>query len=123
MLVESPLDVPYLWAAGIDCAVSGFGVSVSREQIRLICDRADKIVLALDNDRAGWAGVGKLAYAFGTNDVRVFNYGGYRADGRAPTIVDEDSLDGRDPGNLTDDEIAWGIEHAIPNWRLRVPWL
>ena len=25
-----------------------------------------KIVLALDNDRAGWAGVGKLAYAFGT---------------------------------------------------------
>ena len=123
VLVESPLDVPYLWAAGIDCAVSSFGVSVSREQLRLICDRADKIVLALDNDRAGWAGVGKLAWAFGTNDVRVFNYGGYRADGRAPAIVAEDSLDGRDPGNLTDDEIAWGIEHAIPNWRLRIPWL
>ena len=123
VLVESPLDVPYLWAAGIDCAVSSFGVSVSREQILLICDRADEIVLALDNDRAGWAGVGKIAWAFGTNRVRVFNYGGYRDTGLSTVTVDEDSLDGRDPGNLTDDEIAWGIEHAIPNWRLRIPWL
>jgi hypothetical protein len=123
VLVESPLDVPYLWAAGINGAVSGYGVSVSREQIRLICDRADQVVLALDNDRAGWAAVGKLAWAFGTNEVRVFNYGGYRDHARGPVTVDEDSLDGCDPGNLTDDEIAWGIEHAIPAWRLRIPWL
>jgi Toprim-like len=122
VVVESPLDVPYLWAAGIDGAVSGFGVSVSREQVRVICDRADEIVLALDNDRAGWHGVGKLAWSFGTNRVRAFNYGGYR-DGPGLTTVDEDALDGRDPGDLTDDEIAWGIDHAVPVWKLSVPWL
>lgn len=122
VLVESPLDVPYLSAAGINGAVSGYGVSVSREQVSLIRGRVAEIVLALDNDRAGWQAVGKLAYAFGTNTVRVFNYGGYR-DGPATTTVDRDSLDGRDPGNLTADEIAWGIEHAVPAWRLRVPWL
>ncbi len=122
VLVESPLDVPYLLAAGIDGAVSGFGVSVSREQVAILRERAGEVVLALDNDRAGWHGTGKLAYAFGTTQVRVFNYGAYRV-GRATTTVEEDSLDGRDPGNLTDDEIAWGIDNAVPVWRLRVPWL
>ena len=66
----------------VQSVVSAYQSAVSR--FRLIRERADEVVLALDNDRAGWAGVGKLAFAFGTNDVRVFNYGGYRAYGRAP---------------------------------------
>jgi DNA primase len=122
VLVESPLDVPYVHAAGIDGAVSGYGVSVSAEQIALVRERAVEVVLALDNDRAGWKGVGRLAYAFGTMGVRVFNYGTMRA-GPATETVDEGTLDGRDPGNLTADELSWGIQHAVPVWRLRVPWL
>ena len=120
VLVESPLDVPYLFAAGVSGAVSSFGVSVSREQIALLRERAGEIVLALDNDRAGWRGVGKIAYAFGTTPVRVFNYGGY-VPGRATETVLEDTADGLDPGNLSADEIAWGIEHAVPAWRLTDP--
>ena len=122
VVVESPLDVPYLRAAGISGAVSTFGVGISEAQVRLLMARAPEIVLALDNDRAGWAGVGKRAYAFGTVPVRVFNYGGMLARGGAFTVL-EDALDGTDPGNLTDDEIAWGVEHAVPVWRLRIPWL
>ena len=122
VLVESPLDVPYLYAAGIDGAVSSFGVSVSDRQIDLLRDRAGEVVLALDNDRAGWAGVGKLAWAFGTTPVRLFNYGNFLP-GPATEDVIEEGVDGRDPGNLSDDEIAWGIEHAVPAWKVRIPWL
>ena len=122
VLVESPLDVPYLRAAGISGAVSSYGVSVSNEQLVLLRERAAKIVLALDNDRAGWTGVSKLAFAFGTMDVRVFNYGCLYS-GRATDSVLEESLDGTDPGNLDADELSWGVEHAIPAWRLRIPWI
>lgn len=122
VLVESPLDVPYLRAAGIDGAVSGYGVSVSVEQINLLRDRVAQVVLALDNDRAGWKGVGRLAYAFGTMDVRVFNYGAMHTSGTTCSVLEE-SLDGTDPGNLDADELSWGVEHAVPAWRLRIPWL
>jgi DNA primase len=122
VLVESPLDVPYLRAAGIDGAVSGYGVSISSEQITLLRERASQVVLALDNDRAGWTGVSKLAYAFGTMDVRVFNYGRLLASGATRSVL-EDTLDGTDPGNLSADELSWGVEHAVPAWRLRIPWL
>lgn len=122
VLVESPLDVPYLRARRVDGAVSGYGVSVSVEQVDLVRGKAVEVVLALDNDRAGWRGVGRLAYAFGTTGVRVFNYGTFRVAG--PTsVVDLDTLDGRDPGNLSEDELSWGVEHAVPAWRLRIPWL
>ena len=123
VLVESPLDVPYLFAAGTGGAVSGYGVSVSREQVGLIRGRAGEVVLALDNDRAGWQGTGKLAYAFGTTPVRVFNYGSFTAGPFRTQVVEEDSWDGADPGDLTAEEIAWGIEHAVSVWNVRIPWL
>jgi hypothetical protein len=122
VLVESPLDVPYLRAAGISGAVSSYGVSVSREQLVLLRGRVAQVVLALDNDRAGWKGVRALAYEFGTLDVRVFNYGGLLASGATRSVL-EDTLDGSDPGNLAPDELSWGVEHAVPAWRLRIPWL
>ena len=122
VLVESPLDVPYLRAAGISGAVSSYGVSVSDEQLVLLRERAAQVVLALDNDRAGWTGVSKLAYAFGTMDVRVFNYGRMHPVGATRSVLEE-SVDGTDPGNLSADELSWGVEHAVPAWRLRIPWL
>lgn len=122
VIVESPLDVPYVDAAGVDGAVSGYGVSVSREQVALVAAHASQVVLALDNDRAGWKGVSKLAYVFGTVGVRVFNYGSLLACG-ASRVVLEDTLDGTDPGNLSPDELAWGVQHAVPAWRIKIPWL
>lgn len=51
-LVESPLDVVRLAAVNVT-AVSSFGAFVSKMQLRLLVEAADKIYLALDNDEEG----------------------------------------------------------------------
>ena len=58
-LVESPLDVVRLASVGIT-AVSSFGAMVSKAQVRLLIDVADKIILALDNDEEGMRQTDKL---------------------------------------------------------------
>lgn len=123
LLVESPLDVPYVRPGcpyGV-YPVSSYGVSVSRDQIVLLRARAGRVILALDDDDAGWKGVAKLAYAFGTTPVEVFAYRGTTEHHPTVDIVGEPS--GRDPGNLDMDEVTWAVEHAIPAWRIRIPWL
>lgn len=124
LLVESPLDCPFTLPGcpvGV-VPVSSYGASVSGEQVALLRARAGRIILALDNDKAGWRSVGKLAYAFGATPVLVFRYPGSAA--VTPTgPVDIARPDGRDPGNLSMDEISSGIDQAIPSWRIRIPWL
>lgn len=53
LLVESPLDVVRLATAGVP-AVSSFGVAVSKVQARLLNRYFSTVVLALDNDEAGY---------------------------------------------------------------------
>lgn len=53
ILVESPLDCLRLYTAGLDGAVSSFGVQVSAKQLELLFDYAEVIIFALDNDEAG----------------------------------------------------------------------
>lgn len=122
LLVESPLDAPYALPGCPDgvIPVSSYGASVSSEQIALLRGRADRIILALDDDKAGWKSVGKLAYAFGVARVDVFNYGSIEFAAGAYAIG---RPGGRDPGNLSMDEIAYGIEHAVPARRISIPWL
>ena len=122
ILVESPLDCPYTLPAcppGM-VPVSSFGASVSREQVALLRARAGRVVLALDNDEAGWRSVSKLAYAFGTVRTDVFAYGPVARELGRYVIAEPD---GRDPGNLSMDEVSWGIEHAVPARRISIPWL
>lgn len=52
VLVESPLDVCRLAAAGIP-AVAAYGAFVSKVQVALLVSRADRVLLGLDNDEAG----------------------------------------------------------------------
>ena len=52
VLVESPLDVVRLASVGIYAAAS-YGAMVSKAQIQVLIDVADRIVLALDNDEEG----------------------------------------------------------------------
>jgi DNA primase len=123
LLVESPLDVPYVRpACGVNGVhpVSSYGASVSSEQVRLLRGQCGRVILAMDNDDAGWKSVAQLAWVFGTTRVDVFDYGNSRDVGG---LTDITAPDGRDPGNLSMDDIAWGIEQAIPKWRLRIPWL
>lgn len=122
LLVESPLDAPYALPACPDgiIPVSSYGASVSGDQVSLLRARVPRVILAMDNDEAGWRSVGKLAYAFGTARVDVLNYGSAELHGGVWRIGPPD---GRDPGNLSMPEISWGIENAIPAWRIRIPWL
>lgn len=124
LLVESPLDAPYVLPGcpGDVIPVSSYGASVSADQVALLRRRAGRVILAMDNDKAGWQSVAKLAYAFGTTPVLVFSY---PASAAASPVgpVDITPGDGRDPGNLSMNEVSYGIEHAIPAWRIRIPWL
>jgi len=54
VLVESPLDVIRFASSfdGMQCLAS-FGASITQEQLRLLFGVADKVIVALDNDKAG----------------------------------------------------------------------
>lgn len=124
LLVESPLDCPYALPAcpGGVVPVSSFGASVSADQIAIIRRHAARVIIAMDNDDAGWKSVAKLAYGFGSTPALVLRYPG-SATANPAGPVDIAPGDGRDPGNLSMDEVSYGIEHAIPAWRIRIPWL
>ena len=96
ILVESPLDAAVLLTAGLDGGLASFGTPVSRGQAALLSERASCVVLALDNDRAGRDGQKKLLRELAV-PVWCFNYG--------------DST-GKDPGELTPDELRDGLRYA-----------
>lgn len=98
VVVESPLDCLRLFSAGIKGAVATCGTTLSVEQVRLL-RASDRIISAFDNDDAGKkASKNMLEWArkYGLN-LSFFNYG---------------DSGKKDPGDLTDEEIAWGIQHA-----------
>lgn len=99
ILVESPLDCLRLHTAGLPGAVAICGSEVSEYQFRLIRSSAS-VILALDNDSAGQKGskaLLELCTKYGVN-ARFFNYG---------------STGKKDPGDMTDAELVWGVENAI----------
>lgn len=99
ILVESPLDCARLWSAGIDGAVAAFGSSVSPRQVELLLHIAERVVIALDDDNAGQIGADEVETAlnYRMNPIRRFEY---------PHPC------GKDPGELDDNQLAFGIEHA-----------
>ncbi len=101
ILVESPLDCARLLTAQFAGGVASFGADVSERHVELLSQRAGRIIIALDNDAAGHTGTEKLLVRLEGcgRPVYSFNYGG------SP---------GKDVGELDDDEIAWGIAHAVP---------
>lgn len=98
ILVESPLDAVRLWSEGLDGGLAAFGVEVSVEQMNLILDRAKKLVLALDDDKAGHKMTEELVKRYAIRiPTSVFYYG--------------DSL-AKDPGDMNTQEILRGIRKA-----------
>jgi hypothetical protein len=98
LVVESPLDCARLASAGVTGAVAICGSSISEEQVKLL-RRSDKVIAAFDQDTAGYKAseeLRKIARKYGLN-LFFFSYprGG-----------------AKDPGDLTDEEIAWGIANA-----------
>jgi len=101
VLVESPLDCARMHSAGVPNTVAICGSNINEEQFKLI-RHADRLIAAFDNaklDDAGKKaseGIRKLASKYGVN-LLFFDYG---------------DTNKKDPGDLTNEEIAWGLEHA-----------
>lgn len=97
IVVESPLDCVRLMSAGIEGAVSTCGAKISDEQIQLIA-RADRVIMALDNDKAGHAALTEFyekAQKKGI-DFYQFAYAGSSA---------------KDPGDMPEEEIKAGLRN------------
>lgn len=101
VVVESPLDCVRIDSAGFSGAVATCGATFSEEQVKLL-RYSDKIVIAFDNPKVDKAGkkasdeMRVFARKYGLN-LFYFNYG---------------STGAKDPGDLTDEQIAWGIANA-----------
>lgn len=101
IVVESPLDCVRIASAGISGAVATCGASVSEDQVKLL-RYSDKVICAFDNpnfDKAGRKASEEMriyARKYGLN-LFFFNYG---------------DSNKKDPGDLTDEEIHWGLENA-----------
>ena len=102
IVVESPLDCARVASAGYPGAVAICGSSPSAEQVKLL-RYSDKIVCAFDNpnfDAAGKKACEEMVWfakKYGLN-LFFFNYG---------------DSNKKDPGEMTDEEITWGIENAL----------
>jgi len=99
LLLESPLDVVRFHSVydGLDIsAVSSMGANVSHSQITLLSLRFDKLIIAMDNDKAGKAEtrrMSKLLPSF-RDGLRFWNY---------------TSDDPKDIGEMTDGQIIKGL--------------
>lgn len=101
IVVESPLDCARIQSAGFRGAVAICGATPSEEQIKLL-RYSDRIIAAFDNAKVDKAGrkaceeMRQFGRKYGLN-LSFFNYG---------------DTGKKDPGDLTDEEIAWGIQNA-----------
>ena len=98
VLVESPLDAAYLYTLDIP-AVAAFGCQISDLQMHLLVERVDELVLALDNDKAGIAETRRLIEDRWHHRMRI-------------RVFDYTDVDGKDPGELSADEVARGVKYA-----------
>jgi hypothetical protein len=101
VVVESPLDCLRLYSAGVTSAVAICGSSPSETQVKLL-RASDRIICAFDNPKLDSAGkkaseeMREFARQYGLN-LSFFNYG---------------DSGKKDPGDMTDEEIQWGIANS-----------
>jgi DNA primase len=108
IVVESPLDCPRMHSVGVQGAVSNYGSDISDHQMQMLFDRCDVVIIARDNDHAGW----KAA-----KDIRQR----YRGMGRRLRFYNYSGSDAKDPGEQSGDEIRFGASAALSPLRVRFP--
>jgi hypothetical protein len=114
IVVESPLDVVRLYDMGFENVVALFGSSMDDEKAERIIEKFSKVILMLDDDNAGRMGVTRAIARLRGTDVWVFAYDQIKKAG--PYYVHGPVTD-KDPGNLAEADVTWGIEHATPAFR------
>lgn len=106
ILVESPLDVVRFASSfdGAQCLAS-FGASITPEQIRLLFNVADKVIIGLDNDKAGIQSAKQIfkSMPLARNGTYWLQY---------------KHTDAKDIGEMTDEEVELAVSQAsvIPWW-------
>lgn len=97
-LVESPIDVAVLRSAGFRGAVSSYGSGVSSRQLDILISHTSRLIVCLDNDKAGRASSLRIARDLHLIPCWFFNYKG---------------IDAKDPGEMTNAQISQGIRNKI----------
>lgn len=106
VIVESPLDVVrFASSFGGMQALATFGAFVSKEQMNLITDVAEKVIIAMDNDKAGIESAKTLLSGFPRlrGGLYFLHYKHTKA---------------KDIGDMTDDEVHTAVVNAsvLPWW-------
>lgn len=108
LLVESPLDVIRIASMRLGyqmCAVASYGSHVSAEQLKLLVEKADKLVIALDNDESGICGAERVSRNCPRprNGIEFLRY---------------EHTTAKDIGDMTYDEIVEAVTGAslLPWW-------
>jgi DNA primase len=99
ILVESPLDVVRLRAAGYTAGLASYGAGVSDAQMSIIRDHFDTVIIALDNDKAGTEACARLRKE-------------WLGRGLTLRFLDYSLTDAKDPGDMTDQELTDAINNA-----------
>lgn len=102
LVVESPLDVPRIFTAGLLGGLSTWGSAVSQTQIDLLIEHADSVVFCLDADASGDKQSEYLRM--------YFNRRGFPCKFMDYSHVDTSVVS--DPGEMTDEEILQGVDRA-----------
>lgn len=105
VLVESPADCARMRTVGVPNAVSSFGSAVTDEQMQLLLARCRHIVIAMDNDEAGWKSARTLRQTY-AGLGRRFSFYNYNSGAK-------------DPGEQSGADIRYGVENAISPIRVR----
>lgn len=105
VLLESPPDCARLLSVGVEGAVSSFGSAVSEIQMQMLFERCEHIVIAMDNDEAGWKSAKELKER-------------YRGMGRRFSFYHYTSA-AKDPGEQTGPDIRFGVQHRISPLRIK----
>jgi DNA primase len=108
IVVESPLDCPRIDSVGVEGAVSNYGADISDHQMQMLFERCDVVIIARDNDHAGW---------IAARDIRQR----YRGMGRRLRFYNYSGSDAKDPGEQSGDEIRFGASAALSPLRVRFP--
>lgn len=106
-IVESPLDAARMDSAGVKNVGATYGSEVTVAQLKLCLSISTDLVLALDNDAAGWHAMQSIAY--GELDWR----GKRKKDGWHKRFSDMRFYDYpsgvKDPGDMDDEQVVEGI--------------
>ena len=120
IVVESPLNAARFVTVGFPRVVATYGIEFTDAQMAEIAKMGTGIVFAQDNDKAGQQKIARwlFEHPLQRQSAKVFDYGAAFEDDYSHVYV-HPAGDGRDPGDLSDNEIRRGLEWATPGRRTR----